>query len=188
MLCSHSNNEIRDYLESTKCRRKEVQKHFTQANFYDKAQSSNPCECCDNCALECSCGLQCRKGEMQFKFTECIEVENVCEQRTRVVAKEQIAELENKLQEYAQMLLKNAQGMVSYPLLACYKMATRRIFACSWLVLVFLVIFRYTRVSTSTNVENPYCLLCLSFASLEDDWIPSLALNCVSNMMVLGLT
>ena len=115
MLCSHSNNEIRDYLESTKCRRKEIQKHFTQANFYDKAQSSNPCECCDNCALECSCGLQCRKGEMQFKFTECIEVENVCEQRTRVVTKEQIAELENKLQEYAQMLLKNAQGMVSYP-------------------------------------------------------------------------
>ena len=57
------------------------------------------------------------------------------------------------------------------------KMSTRRIFTCSWPMLVFLVVFRYTRASTNTNAESPYYLRYLSFTSHEDDWIPSFLLN-----------
>ncbi len=117
ILCSHTNNEIRDFLETEGCRRREIQKHFGREYFqHDKTKSANACECCDNCARECFCGSQCKKGDMTFKLTECVEQdETCCEQPTRTVSKEQVEELESRLKEYAQMLLKNAQGMVSYP-------------------------------------------------------------------------
>eukprot|EP00794_Sanderia_malayensis_P001819 gene1819-2042_t len=90
-----------------------VKKHIlTELKKEDSRLQIIVCTIAFGMGIDC---VGCKKGDMTFKLTECIEDKTYSEQQTRTVTKEQAEELESRLKEHAQMLLKNARGIVSYP-------------------------------------------------------------------------
>ena len=118
LLRIHCEESIKRFVESTSCRRAEIR------NFFPKSKDSTPlygCNCCDFCARDCNCGLDCRKSSLEYQFFNMCsenEAEAESQRQSRNISLPQRKLLEDKLKSYSFSLLPGKEDQlksVSYP-------------------------------------------------------------------------
>ena len=95
ILSNHCEQDVKDYCKTDQCRRDAL-----LAPFGEKPNEVTPKHsCCDNCALNCSCGLDSCKNSFELEMTQTVELP--CHsQMTRPVTKENKLYLMNALKKF----------------------------------------------------------------------------------------
>ena len=114
ILLGHVENNIKEYLKTTKCRRESLMSHFGIS--LSNVQSPQPAHlCCDNCALQCTCGMtHCKSYSIYPGIPEDPSQVNVpISHATRTVDSAHYQKLKDELVKYRKKLLMNAMGKVA---------------------------------------------------------------------------
>ena len=111
-LASHCSEDMKEYIKSDKCRRRNILGHFP--GLYDVEVEG--CKCCDVCAKKCICSGS--PGNCQLNMF--LEVSNKRSdvhkfKRSRVVTDQQRSELKAKLLNFLATYRNNALKHVLYP-------------------------------------------------------------------------
>ena len=93
LLTSRCEDDVREYVYSTICRRVAIAKWFG----CPQVEKENPCSCCDRCALGCECDVNrsCQEA-LQYRLKN--DAKETCKERE--VPKAKIAELHSLLNDY----------------------------------------------------------------------------------------
>jgi ATP-dependent DNA helicase RecQ len=116
ILLGHVENNIKEYLKTTECRRKSLLSHFGIS--LGNVQSPQPAHlCCDNCALNCMCGMtQCKSYSIYpgiLANPSQLNVELPISNVIREVTSTHYQKLKEELVKFQKKLLMDVIGKVS---------------------------------------------------------------------------
>ena len=95
VLLAHVDGHMKQYVKTQHCRRKELLKHFHSTTW----QHEVPHLCCDNCAVECNCGMPDCGSYSSFPLSQG-EAADPASVKKREVREEQRKAVEGRLIQY----------------------------------------------------------------------------------------